>query len=213
MEKVPHTAAKPRIPAGLETVSQAPAFCDDDIRSDCRLEHCTLAGEARRVSLTRAVLRGVRLQAALPAAELEDVVFDGCDLSGADFSDAILLRTAFRNCRLTGANFGGAALRDVTFEACAAEYVNFRFTRWERAACSGCRCAKADFSESAFSDVRFARTDLRQAQMSGTSLAGMDLTNCNVDGLGARPQDLRGVLFTPEQAVTAAGIIGVRIRF
>ncbi len=207
------TAARPKLPAELPVIRVAGPCGDDDLFADGRIESCAFTGRARRVSFTRVCLRSVRFQAALPAAEMEDVQFDGCDLSNVDWSDAILVRVVFRNCRMTGVNFSGASLKDVVWENGAAEYANFRFARLERADFTGCNCRSADFGQAAFSRVRFDRSNLQQAQFSGVPLCGMDFTSCGIDGLGARPEDLRGAILSPEQAVTAAQIIGVRIRF
>lgn len=205
-------AAQPRLPAQLLSRPAGPVR-DDDGLADCQIGPGAIPGGARRVSITRVRCRAVRLAGALPAAEMEDVVWDGCDLSNVDLSDAILLRVVFRNCRMTGVNFSGAALRDVSFEDDALPYGNFRFARMERTDFLRCNCSRADFLQLAPAKARFVHTDLRQAQMAGTSLAGLDLTTCNIDGLGARPEDLRGVILSAEQAVTAAKIVGVEIRF
>ncbi|MDR3551609.1 MAG: pentapeptide repeat-containing protein [Clostridia bacterium] len=205
--------AAPRLPKEPAAVKPAGPVQDDDSYSDCLIEHGAFSGEARHVNFLRAALRGVRFEASLRAAEFEDVLFEGCDLSNVDLSDAILLRTAFVDCRMTGVNFSGAVLRDTAFENSMTKYASFRFARFDRAAFTGCNCTSADFEEVSFTKTRFAQTSLRQVQMSGTALANIDLTSCDIDGLGARPEDLRGAVLTPEQAITAAKIIGVVIRF
>lgn len=204
--------AKPRIPENLKTMRAPESVQDDDSFSDCLFWRCTFSGEARRLSITRAKLQNVRFEAALPAAEFEDVLFEGCDLSNIDFSDAILLRVAFIDCRMTGVIFSGAVWKDTVLERSMAGYANFHFARLDRAAFAECSCANADFGDVSFGRVQFMKTDLRQAQMSGTSLAGIDLTSCDIDGLGARPENLQGAVFSAEQAITAAKILGVIIR-
>lgn len=204
--------AGPRVPAEMRIMKTAGSLHDDNTFSDCLFECCIFSGEARRLSITRAKLQSVRFEAALPAAEFEDVIFEGCDLSNVNFSDAILLRTAFINCRMTGINFGGAVLRNTVLKSVMASYANFHFARFDRAAFTECNCANTDFGEASLSRVQFVRTDLRQSQMSGTSLADIDFTSCDIDGLGARPEDLRGAIFSAEQSITAAKIIGVIIR-
>lgn len=204
--------ARPRVPVGIGAMPAPEILRDDDSFSDSLFRHCTFSGQARRVSITRVKLQNVQFKAMLPAVECEDVILEGCDLSNVDFSDAILLRVAFINCRMTGVNFSGAGWRDTVMENSMASYANFRFTHFTRALFAGCNCANTDFEEVSFDRVRFVRTDLRQAQMSGTPLAGIDFTGCDIDGLGARPENLRGAIFSAGQAVTAAKIAGVVIR-
>lgn len=203
----------PRIPEGLPVLEPAELLRDGDGFSGCRMEHCALTGGARGVSLARAVLRNVRFAGALPAAEFEDVAFDCCDFSNVDFHDAVLWRAVFQNCRMTGVNFSGATFKDIRMEDCVLPYANFHFGRMERAAFCGCNCESADFADAALKSAEFSGSNLRRAQMSGTPLAGIDFTTCEIDGLGARPEDLRGCVLTAEQAVCAAKILGVTIRF
>jgi uncharacterized protein YjbI with pentapeptide repeats len=206
------TLMQPKLPKALNTVQPAETINDDDSYSGCLFEHCRFSGKARRLNINFSVLRGVRFEGVLPAAQLDDVLFDGCDFSNADFSDTMLLRVEFKNCRMTGVNFSGAVLKDIKLEDCSAKYANFHFSRFERVVFSSCNCSDADFGEAAFNMVKFEQSILVQAQMSGTSLSGIDLTSCEIDGLGARPQDLRGVVLTSNQAVTAAKIIGAIIK-
>lgn len=205
--------APPKEPMNPRLLPITEALSDDDSFTDCRMEHGVLKGSALRVALTRAVLRDMKFETAFPSLELEDVLFEGCDLSNAVFSDAILVRAAFRNCRMTGADFSGASLKDVLFENCVLKYANFSYAKFNRAAFCECSATEAEFGETALLKTRFLRTDLRSAQLSGTPLKGIDLTSCRIDGMGARPDDLRGAILSPEQAITAAKILGVEIRF
>ncbi|MEE0782632.1 MAG: hypothetical protein U0M41_02200 [Negativibacillus sp.] len=40
----------------------------------------------------------------------------------------------------------------------------------------------------------------------------MDLRSCELDGFRLAPQDLKGAIVTPEQAMMLAGFLGVVIR-
>lgn len=213
MEASSHiTVRPPRLPAALE-----PAPSPDTLRDDGRLADCLVASPAfdctaRRLSITHVRFHGARLTGALPAAELEDVRFEACDLANLEFSDAILLRVCFSGCRMTGVNLSGASMQHVSFEDCRLDYANFRFARFANARFSDCDCARAEFIQAALSHCTLSHIGLRQAQFSGTPLAGIDLTHCDIDGLGARPEDLRGAIISPEQAVTAAKLLGVIVR-
>lgn len=205
--------ARPKEPVEPQILKLCGPLHDDDSYQDRLMEHGVLSGKARCVSMTRVRLQDMRFDAVLPSLELEDVLFEGCDLSNAVFSDAILLRVAFQNCRMTGIDLSGAVMKDTRFRSSVLPYANLRFTRFERASFVECNCSESDFGEASLGKMQFMGTDLRKAQMSGTSLKGIDFTTCNIDGLGSRPEDLRGAIFSPEQAITAAKIIGVEIRF
>ena len=51
-----------------------------------------------------------------------------------------------------------------------------------------------------------------KSQLLHTSLNGMDLRSCELDGFRLAPQDLKGAIVTPEQAMMLAGFLGVVIR-
>lgn len=202
---------KPQLPRELNPLNIG-ALNDDDSFSDCLIEHCALSGGANRLNIERAKICGIRFAMPLHAAEFEDVAFENCDLSNVDLSDSILLRVSFSNCRMTGVNFSGAAFKNAIFENSMLCYADFHFSRFEKAVFSHCNCKESDFAQANLSKFQFRDTDLQKAQMSGTPLSGIDFTSCDINGLGARPENLRGAVFSPEQAVTAAKVLGIIIR-
>lgn len=205
---------EPRISQAVSVATPDEAIHDDAVFSRCIIEKNVFTGEARHVNMSQVVFHGARFVAALPATEMEDVLFDACDLSNVDLSDAILERVCFTNCRMTGIRLSGASLRDTAFNGCVLKYADFRFSRLRKTVFQQCDCSHGDFHEAELphSGLHFIQTDLCQAQMSGVPLADLDLTTCDINGLGARPEDLRGAVLSPEQAVTVAKIVGVIIK-
>src|SRR5947207_2155977 len=59
-----------------------------------------------------------RRAAVLPDHELDDVVFTGCNLVRADFTNADLSRARFVDCQLTAAQFTHATLTGTRFTRC-----------------------------------------------------------------------------------------------
>ena len=49
-------------------------------------------------------------------------------------------------------------------------------------------------------------------EFSGTNLKGIDLTSCEIDGIGARIEDLNGVIVSPEQAISLSGLMGIVVK-
>ncbi|MFD2875610.1 pentapeptide repeat-containing protein [Paenibacillus rhizoplanae] len=60
------------------------------------------------------------------------MIFDHCDLSNVDFSDAFIHRTEFRDCRLIGTDFTRARFQNVSFTGCIGEFAVFRFCQLQR---------------------------------------------------------------------------------
>lgn len=52
-----------------------------------------------------------------------------------------------------------------------------------------------------FKKVIFNHSDLQQTGMSGVKLKGIDLSTCNLEGLGVTRDDLEGCIVSPEQVI------------
>jgi uncharacterized protein YjbI with pentapeptide repeats len=94
---------------------------------------------APRASVTRAVLRTVRLTGAeLAEATLRDVTFADCRLDMVGLRLARLERVVFRDCRMEEADLYGARLKDVLFEGCTLREATLSGATLERCELRGC---------------------------------------------------------------------------
>ena len=103
-------------------------------------------------------------------------------------------------------------MRNVAFIECNGQYANFRFTDCKQVIFSECNLRSSDFQESQLIKVEFKNTNITQIQMYGTRLKGIDLSSCELDGLGARIEDVKGAIVTPAQAISLAGLMGIVIK-
>lgn len=171
------------------------------------------AANAERLTIRRAVLRGVDFSKKhLRSIDVLDVRFENCNFSNADICEASICRTQFIGCKMVGAAIAQAWIKDTAFSNCTADYINFRFTQFNKVCFKDCRLQTADFQSAKLEKTILTGSDLRKAQMSGVSLAGIDFRSCDIDGIGARPENLRGAIILPEQAQTAAKVIGMIIK-
>ena len=186
---------------------------DDGIYSECICRQNLSGQRAEKATFRCMIFKNAVLNGAvLCGADIGDVRFENCDLSNLDLNDSTIFRVEFIRCRLTGTDLSSSHIRNAVFEDCGGKYANFRFARIEKAAFKNCALQGTDFQSAEISKVIFSGDDFRQAQMSGVPLCGIDFSSCNIDGLCARPEDLRGAIITAEQAVTAAQIIGMKIK-
>jgi uncharacterized protein YjbI with pentapeptide repeats len=188
-------------------------LADDGIYSDC-VCRANLSGQtAQRATFRNMAFKNARFNgASLCGADIGDIRFENCDLSNLDLNGAMIYRAVFTGCRITGVDLSSSRLRNIVFENCGGKYANFRFAHIENAVFKNCSMQGTEFQSAAIIKTVFNGDDLRQAQMSGVPLSGIDLSSCEIDGLGTRPEDLRGAIISPEQAVTAAKIIGMTIK-
>ena len=144
--------------------------------------------------------------AEITGVDIED--YRNYESGNNDFTFTFLLKCAQR----FGIDISSSRIRNVVFEECGGRYANFRFARIEKTAFKNCALQGADFGSAEISKVVFSGADLREVQMSGVPLCGIDFSSCEIDGLSARPEDLRGAVINPDQAIIAAKILGIKIK-
>lgn len=144
-------------------------------------------------------------------AALRHIRFEGCDLTGANFEGASFHRVEFVRCRLTGANLPDCFFQDVTFSDCQLSFLNLSNARFKKCQFSKCKLDNAHFSDCAM-NVAFSACDLTSALFHHSALKGIDLTDCNINGINIDIPDVRGVVVSTLQAAQLATIMGVVIR-
>ncbi|GAU78322.1 pentapeptide repeat-containing protein [Fusibacter sp. 3D3] len=144
--------------------------------------------------------------------DLQDVIFENCDFSNVDFTDSIIHKTVFKGCKITGANFSNTTLMNVKLENCNGKYANFRFAQIKKSAFENSNLDLSDYQNAVFDEVWLEKTSFRESQCSGAKLNGLDFRTCDIEGLGARIEDLKGIVITAVQAVSIARILGVVIK-
>lgn len=159
------------------------------------LDHCSLV----RVNLAK--------------ASFYDCTLTQCDLSNVALSEAFFSRTRLVGCKLEGAQLNGVIVRSSRFVDCMCRYLNLGEAKLEGAVLERC-----DLREAFLSEVRLHRKtrlrecDLARADFFRTSLSGIDISSCNVEGIGlsADRSELRGAVVSIEQAPELAALLGVR---
>jgi uncharacterized protein YjbI with pentapeptide repeats len=161
----------------------------------CIFDHCLLSGvQLKRASLT-------------------DCTFKGCDLSNAKAHGTWWVGCSLRSCRLDGIELVEALLRGCSFDGCSAIYANLGKAILERTSIVDSRCKEAFVQEARLKRVTFDAVDLTRADFFRTSLKGVDLSGCTIDGISVSEDfhELKGAKVSPEQAVGLAMLLGVTI--
>ena len=138
--------------------------------------------------------------------------FDQCDLSGLPFRDGTLNRVEFVGCRGTGCAFDRMKIKDVLFQECQMNYLTLAACRMERTEFIGCDLTHAMLFESEQKDTTFEQCRLISAEVQSTSLRNIDLSSCELDGIGIQPESLRGATISLMQAPLIMNIFGVKVK-
>ncbi|MEG1471625.1 MAG: pentapeptide repeat-containing protein [Clostridia bacterium] len=161
--------------------------------SGCVFEHCIFEPQSvKRISFV-------------------DCVFQKCELSNAKFDNATFQRTYFDNCRMTGVEFTRGTMMNVAFVECMLDYLSVAETKLDRVSFSDCRMRQSLWSSVKLQKATFQNADLIQTQWMRTSLAGLDMTSCEIEGWTIDLFDLRGLTVTAVQAVQLSGLLGIVI--
>ena len=117
-------------------------------------------------------------------------------------------------CKAEGNSFHASHIRDCTFSSCNFRYSGFTKNVWERVKLDGCNFSDTALSELKLKTPVFSDTDFSHADFFKTSLKGIDLSDCVIDGISVSDtlHELKGSKMTAEQAVTVAGILGIKIK-
>ncbi|WP_094602980.1 hypothetical protein SPSIL_040840 [Sporomusa silvacetica DSM 10669] len=189
-------------------------FHDEDCVKLSLIQDCTFeAQNATNIVVSQVLFKNVVFNYThWPFAKITDTIFEKCDLSNVNFSQCFMDRVRLTNCKLVGIDMTEASLRNIVFEDCNAAYSVLRFTNCKKVNFHNSSFAEADLYSATLTDVNFAHCNLDKVQFSGTKLAGIDLSTCQFYQLGLTPDNLRGCIIAPEQAIALANIFGVVIK-
>ena len=144
--------------------------------------------------------------------DMVDIIFENCDLSNINFSDSGIYRVEFINCKLTGSVFNDCTIKSVSFKESMARYSNFAFSKFK-----GVNLVNSDFAYSVFQEVdncsiTINNTNLTKAIFTGMNLENIDFTTNNIEGIELNLKDVKGGIFSMEQAIDLTKLMGIFIK-
>lgn len=156
--------------------------------------------------------RVVAIEATADAMIVRHVRMEQCDWSNTTAESASWTTTFADGCKLTGTKLNRARLKDVTFRECRADFAQFQQAKLERVSFENCNLKHAFFNDATMPDTVFAGCDLSEADFSNATMKGCDLRRARINDIRIAPEQLKGVIVTPDQALYLAGLLGLVIR-
>ncbi len=167
---------------------------------------------ASNVSFEGSVLSGSGLMGSkLQGIACVDCRFDRADLASASWTDGRFVRTVFNECRLTGFDGWGTQMRDVRFVGCKGPDAIFTRSSCTRVRFDGCQLAGMDLSESQIDSLAIHDCDARNLRLIGSRISLLDLRGSLIEGLVFDIESLKGIVIDPSQAGAIAQSLGVRV--
>ena len=111
----------PRVPQELDVLFEPLGYLKySDKIENCRVENEEITNfELDELIISKSYFKNVKfLGSSLPRCEAEDVIFQGCDLTGINLEKSSFKRIVFKDCKLTGALLTSSYLENVLFETC-----------------------------------------------------------------------------------------------
>ena len=166
------------------------------------------------------------LEVDLVDVEVRGASFADCTFRNARFNASVLIDVAFTNCTFVGCNFFDARLEACKlvgsmFDGCTYELLVVDGGDWSlvgmpgadlrRATFRGVRLREADLTGTRFDGATVRDTDLSGAWMHSATFRGADLRGSDLSALDPLNSDVHDARIDPEQAMTIAATLGMRI--
>ncbi len=142
---------------------------------------------------------------------VEDVRFAGSNLANAAWPNLSCLRTEFISCRMTGFSTLEATFRDSVFKDCKVDLAQFYKGKLRGVRFEDCPLTGADFRLADLTEAVFVRCDLSHTDFTGAKLVGADLRGCQIEGMRAGANELRGAIIDEIQALALVRAMGITI--
>ena len=158
--------------------------------------------------------------------EVRGASFADCTFRNARFNASVLVDVAFTNCTFVGCNLFDARLEACklvgsTFDGCTCDLLVVEGGDWSlvgmpgadlrRATFRGVRLREADLTGTRFDGATVRDTDLSGAWLHAASFRGADLRGSDLSALDPLDSDVQDARIDPEQAMTIAATLGMRI--
>ena len=199
--------------ATLEQAARRALDLDEDVEN-LLFEDDVLEGlEGTSLTFSGCVFRRVRFgENDFSHLNLLDCRLDHCDFSGFRLPEGSMHRVEALQCRGMGAQLDRSVLRDVLFDQCRLGYLTVSECRLLQTAFADCELENLLLYGCQLKDAAFERCRMTAAEVTGTSLAGVDLSTDDISGLKAQLECLKGAEISVVQAPELCALMGLVIR-
>ncbi len=204
----------PQLPRALPP-AELPSDTPEDHETYSNLEYQRLDLTERAISRlhfeTVIFTQMVATMTRFDSLRLEDVRLAGCNLANAAWPNMACVRAEFVTCRMTGFSTQEALFHDTVFRDCKVDLAQFYQAKMLGVRFEECPLAGADFRKADLTGVVFVHCDLSNTDFTGATLTGADLRGCQIDGMRAGPDELRGAIIDEVQALALVRAMGITI--
>lgn len=199
---------KPLADVLSEAVENGDAVCDLLFEDDY-FENLT----ASTAEFTHCVFRRVQFnECDIDRIHFLECRFESCDFSGFQFREGTVRKCLFSGSRGVGANFQRMHIKDSAFENCLIEYIGFVDSKFTNAAFTDCSMDHVLFHSCTQKALKLTGCSMRACEIIETSFAGVDLSDCNIDGMRSAVRFLEGASVSLTQTPVVLALCGIKLK-
>jgi len=143
---------------------------------------------------------------------LTDCRFEMCDLSGFQLREGTMRRVCLEDCRCAGSVFSHMSLRDARFLRCQLSYACFVDSKLQDVSFEECQMNHTLLHGCTQKALSLVGCDMVQSEIIETSMGGVDLSSCSIDGLRTSIKWLEGAAISLAQSPVVLGLCGIQLK-
>ena len=201
----------------LDAIDPAPVLLER-LENDLRCERSTVEeadlreASAVGVAFDACVIRRSILDGStLNRLRMTDVAVEKSNLNNARCERAHLRRVRFMRCRLAGLSLSEADCRETLFRDCKAGFLRLDRARIKNVRFEDCELTDADFGAAELDHVVFLNCVLTNADFTQAKFSSVDVRGSTLDRIKIEPNQLRGLIIDPLQALTLVTLLGTTV--
>ena len=196
----------------LEAVMKRAKETEEDIEGFKFINEMFLELDEENLEFKKCIFHNCKVQGKFEKTYFTYVIFENCDFSNCSFYESNFNNVYFKNCKFVGSNFIENRLNQINIDNCNFNYSNFNISTLR-----DCEIKESDFNNSEFEDVTFNKLIIKEDYFIGTrffktKLEGIDFTDCEIEGISAEINDVKGMIVNHIQAVEVSKLLGIVVK-
>jgi uncharacterized protein YjbI with pentapeptide repeats len=182
---------------------------EDETFTNLELPNADLSGKAfvrctfRKLTLPETIWKG---------AQLEECVFDACDLTRMRPANMAARGVEFLNCRMMGIDWTNLRANPaMRFDSCNLQYASFVSTNLTGSRFSHCRLVEVQFIDARLVEVEFGDSDLRGSRFEGCDVRQADFSGTEGFFIDSARNKVKDARISVATAVMLATSLGLRV--
>ena len=166
----------------------------DSISFDnCVFENCTFKANIKNCTFFNTKFHKCEMSnIMIMNTGIHSCLFDESHMVGINYVDTLLKNTDFLTCHMKLSLLDGVKIKDVSFKDS-----NMSSSSWTNVS---------------LDNDEFDNIDFRKIEIINTPMNGVDISNCNIDGICILPENVKGMIVSEVQAIELINILGIVIK-